>query len=125
MRLQSNQSNNEDEKKLAGTIRDIFKIKYHRNNLLILIFIWMASSFNIYMLNSYQKYLPGNIFDNVLFSASFDLPMCVVGGFVFHKLGIKVSLIIFFIGAVIGSILLIFLGDAHPHAVPYILMIAR
>lgn len=88
-------------------------------------YIWIASSFNIYLLNYTQKYLPGNIFKNVLYSSLADLPVCVVGGLVYHSLGIRIALSGSYLTAMIGSITLVLFSEANPDIVPVMITFAR
>jgi hypothetical protein len=51
-----------EEALLTGSLKDLIKIRRHFINLLVFIYAWIASSFNIYLLTYTLKYIPGNIF---------------------------------------------------------------
>ena len=95
---------------MKGTLKDLVKVKRNFHNLLLMIYIWIASSFGLYLITFQMKYLPGNIFINTLLSSSVDIPISIVGGLLYHKYGVRITLPIFFSISVTGSILLIFFG---------------
>ena len=70
----------QEEQQLTGSIRDLIKIKRHFYNVLILIYLWIASSFNIYLAQYIIKYLPGDFFVNATTTNSADLPIIILGG---------------------------------------------
>jgi hypothetical protein len=85
-----------EEQQLNGSLKDLVKIRRHFINLLILVYIWIASSFNMYLLTYNLKYIQGDFFRNNIVSASTDIPVCILGGVLYHKLGIKLTLFIAF-----------------------------
>jgi hypothetical protein len=46
-----------EEQQFTGSLKDLIKVRRHFINLLILIFAWIASSFNIYLVAYLLKYL--------------------------------------------------------------------
>lgn len=52
-------------------------------NLLILIFIWVASSFNFYLINFQMKYIKGDFFINNITSSLTEVPAYVLGGIIY------------------------------------------
>ena len=81
-------------------------IKIRRNlvNLSILIFLWVAASFNLYMISFYMKYVSNNIFVATLTSCLGDIPLSIGGGFLYHHLGPKYAMPIFLASAILGSL---------------------
>jgi hypothetical protein len=69
-----------------------------------LIFLWIAASFNLYMIGFYMKYVSNNIFVATLTSCLGDIPLSIGGGFLYHHLGPKYSMPIFLAVAIFGSI---------------------
>ena len=110
---------------MTGSLKDLIKIKRHFNNLLIFIYMWIASSFNIYLVTYAMKYIPGNIYHNSLVSAVTDLPLAIIGGIVYHKLGARFTLTAAFILAIVGSVSILIAGNSHPDLVPIMLSFAR
>ena len=49
--LKSPISRVKEEQELKGTLKDLIKIRRHLINLLLMVYIWIASSFNIYLIN--------------------------------------------------------------------------
>jgi Sugar (and other) transporter len=102
-----------EEAQLNGTLKDLVKIRRHFINLLIFIYIWIASSFNIYLLTYALKYIPGNIFKNSLMSGITDIPMAMLGGYIYHRLGVRVALCGAFFIALSGGILILLFSESH------------
>ena len=93
-----------DEHNLTGSLSDLIKIRRHLINLVILIFLWVAASFNLYMISFYMKYVSDNIFASTLTSCLGDIPLSIGGGFLYHHLGPKYAMPIFLSVAIFGSI---------------------
>ena len=110
---------------MKGTLKDILKVKRHFNNLLLMIYIWIASSFGMYLITFQMKYLPGNIFVNTLVSSSMDIPAAIVGGILYSKYGVRLTLPIFYIISVTGSISLIFFGGMSTVTDSILVMLTR
>lgn len=72
-----------------------------------------------------MKYIPGNIFKNLLTSALLDLPFALLGGLAFHTLGVKTALTTAFIVAICGSVLIALLSEDNPEFVHYMFSLAR
>ena len=117
--------NMREEQQLNGGLRDLFKVKRHFQNLLIMMVMWIASSFNMYLVTFTSKYIPGNIFQNIFESSLIDIPFGILGGVAYHKLGTRLSLVLAFTISLIGSISIVFLGDANPEYVPWMMSLAR
>jgi hypothetical protein len=73
----SSKYDNEDKKEEINVHR-VKSLRVHlmdrrlRKNLIILCGCWMASTFSYYMILFYMKYLPGNIFENTIYSSIAD-----------------------------------------------------
>jgi len=93
--------------------------------LLILIFAWIASSFNIYLVTYLLKYLDGDIFTNTMTTNAADIPIVVLGGVAYKFLGLRFSLFIAFVVAAAGSISLLLFSKAHPSVTPIMLLLAK
>lgn len=101
---------NAEEKQLTGSIKDLVKIRRHFINLLILLFAWIASSFDIYLLNYLLKYMPGDIFRNTMTTNAADIPIVILTGFAYQKFGTKWCLTSAFTFAALGGVTIIFLS---------------
>jgi hypothetical protein len=82
----------------------MFKIKRHLVNLIILFFLWTTASFNLNMISFYMKYVSRNLFLLTLTTSLGDIPLSMLGGFAYHKLGPRRSIPIFLAVALFGSI---------------------
>ncbi len=67
-------------------MKDLVKIRRHLINLLLMIYIWIASSFDMYLITFQMKYLPGSIYINTFVSSSVDIPISIVTGVLYAKL---------------------------------------
>ncbi len=93
-----------EERHLTGSLKDMIKIRRHFINLIILIYLWVAASFNLYMIGFYLKYVSSNLFVSTLIACLGDIPLSVAGGFTYHHLGPKRAMSIFLCVAIIGGI---------------------
>jgi len=93
-----------EEHQLTGSLSDMIKIRRHFVNLIILIYLWIAASFNLYMIGFYMKYVSDNLFVSTLISCLGDLPLSVAGGFTYHHLGPRKAMAIFLSVAIFGGI---------------------
>jgi hypothetical protein len=98
---------------LDGSLRDLFKIRRHMVNLMLMVYIWVASSFDLYLVNYSIKNLPGDFFMNQLISSCSDIFVAILGGYAYHKMGLRLVQSVFFTVSVIGGILILILGESH------------
>lgn len=99
-----------EEQEMKGTLKDLFKVKRHFKNLLLMIYIWIASSFGLYLVQFQMKYLPGSIYMNTILSAACDIPGSIIGGMLYKKFGVRFTLPIFYALSVAGSLCILFFG---------------
>lgn len=90
-----------------------------------MIYIWIASSFSMYLITYQMKYLPGNIFINTLVSSTFDIPISVASGVIYHHFGARVTFPIAYTMSVIGSVSLLIAGDKAGSLAPVMVLLAR
>ena len=98
---------------MTGSFKDIVRVRRHFINLIIMVAVWIASSFDYYLLNFQMKNIKGNIFLNTFSSSMSELPSIIISGIMYKKLGIKVTLVFWFSLSLAGGILLIIFGNAH------------
>jgi hypothetical protein len=110
---------------MKGTLSDLVKVKRNFNNLLCMIYIWIASSFGLYLITFQMKYLPGNIYVNTLVSSIVDIPISIIAGVVYYKYGVRVTLPIFYVISTFGAILLIMFGGLNDALDSILVMLAR
>jgi Na+/melibiose symporter-like transporter len=91
-------------------------------NLLILLFLWVVSAFDYYLINFQLKYIDGDIYTNTIVSSVSEVTAYLVSGALYEKIGTKISFIASFILAVVGSIFLITFGDAHKSLIPIMVL---
>lgn len=114
-----------DESQLTGSLGDLVKIRRHLINLCILVFMWMAASFNLYMIGFYMKYIPGSIFVSTLTACIGDIPLSIAGGFLYHHKGPRVAMPIFLTVAICGSVSLMTWVDYVKPMIPFVVLITR
>jgi hypothetical protein len=93
-----------EEHQLTGSLHDMIKIRRHLVNLIILIYLWVAASFNLYMIGFYMKYVGSNLFVSTLTASLGDIPLSVGGGFTYHHLGPRRAMPIFLGVAIVASV---------------------
>ena len=94
-------------------------------NLFIMIFIWIASSFSLSLLNYNTKNISGDFFLNNLTAGIFDIPITIVGGYLYHKFGLRPILFSFFLIAFLGHIAIVISSETNPTLVPIMLTFAK
>ena len=65
------------------------------------------------------------MFLNTLVSASSELPAIIIAGYLYDKIGIKITLIGCFTMALIGSISLLVLGNDNIDLIPIFILLAK
>jgi OCT family organic cation transporter-like MFS transporter 4/5 len=82
-------------------------------NLLVMVFLWTASSFDYYMINFQLKYIRGDIFINTGASSFSEVFAYFLGGAILVPLGIKRSFIICFLIGAAGAFCLLFINSEN------------
>jgi hypothetical protein len=114
-----------EERRLDGSLKDLIRIRRHFINLLLMVYIWIASSFSVYLVNYNIKNLPGDFFMNNLVSGLTDIPVAILGGYFYHKFGLKITLVFFFCCALIGGLCIAIFGESYEGLMPYMLAFAK
>ena len=90
--------------------------------MLVLLFLWVVSAFDYYLINFQLKYIDGDIYTNTIVSSVSEVTAYLVTGALYERIGPKISFIASFIIAIIGSIFLITLGDRYPLFLPVMVL---
>lgn len=85
--------------------------KPRKVNLIVMAYMWGACSFSYYMIVFKLKYLPGDIFENSLASGLSEFISLTSAGFLYTRLGIKMSFVVLFGLAILGGTLILTLGE--------------
>ena len=93
------------------TMDDLLSDKVYRINLVIMVLAWSASSFNFFIIGFYIKYIPGNIFNNVISTSIADAVSASAVGVIVQHWGAKKTMLASFGCAALGGILLIMAGE--------------
>lgn len=81
--------------------------KVYLVNLILLNLAWSAAYFTYYMIGLYVKYIPGDIFTNIIITSISEASACLISGFVANRIGTKSTLLLsFLIGGTFGSALI-------------------
>ena len=110
---------------MTGALKDLIKIRRHMINLGILLYMWMASSFNSYLISFELKYLHGDIFHNSMVSFCSEVPFVLMGGYIYHKFGIRVVFTGAFLIALVGGLSLLFASEDYPDLATIMVTFAR
>ena len=76
-------------------------------NLVIIVYLYSAASFNYYLINFAVKYLPGSIFENMIVTSLSEVIAAIATGFFVNKLGPKLSFTVIFAISTIASFMLL------------------
>jgi len=114
-----------EEQKMTGGIKDLIRVRRHFINLIIMVSVWIASSFDFYLLNFQMKNIKGNIFLNTFTSSLSELPAIIISGFMYKKIGMKITLISWFSIALTGGLCLLILGNANENLIPIFVLFAK
>lgn len=87
--------------------------------------MWMAASFNLYMIGFYMKYIPGSIFVSTLTACLGDIPLSIAGGFLYHHKGPRIAMPIFLTVAICGSISIMTWSHHAEFMIPVLVLITR
>jgi hypothetical protein len=88
-------------------------------------YMWGACSFSYYMIVFKLKYLPGDIFENSLASGLSEFISLTSAGFLYTRLGIKMSFVVLFGLAVLGGTLILTLGEHDLTMMPIFVTVAK
>jgi hypothetical protein len=113
-----------EEQQLDGGLKDLIKIRKHLINLSLMAYMWVASSFDYYLINFQLKYIKGDFFINTITTSLCEVPAVIISGIAYQKLGIKFTLFTCFCISVLGGILLIIFSD-NIEAIPFMILAAR
>jgi Na+/melibiose symporter-like transporter len=90
---------------------------------MLLLFLWVASAFNYYLINFQLKYINGDIYTNTIVSSVSEVTAYLISGALYEKIGTRVSFIGSFLIAIVGSIFLItFDGEKYKAFVPIMVL---
>ncbi|TNV73193.1 hypothetical protein FGO68_gene463 [Halteria grandinella] len=116
---------NAEERQLTGSLKDLIAIRRHFINLCILLFAWIGSSFDYYLVSIIIKYLPGDVFVNAIVTNSADIPIAILAGVLYQFFGLKKSLFGAFILAALGGLSLVIFSATLPGIVPVMVLFAK
>jgi hypothetical protein len=77
-------------------------------NFLVMNLAWSTASFNYYMLNYYLKYVPGDIYTNIIVASVSDMFASLISGLISNFIGTKKTIIFSFFMAFVFGLPLIF-----------------
>jgi hypothetical protein len=63
-------------------------------NIIVMNVAWSSAFFTYYMVGFYVKYIPGDVFQNVIFSSISEALACFATGFVADYFGTKPTLLL-------------------------------
>ena len=89
------------------TIAELMQDRIYRANLIIIVISWSASSFCFYILGFYIKYIPGDIFINIIVTCVADALSSIGAGVIAQSIGTQRTLFGAYALAAIGGVLLI------------------
>lgn len=86
--------------------------------MICLLFLWIVAAFDYFLINFQLKYIEGDIYTNTIVSSVSEVIAYLTSGALYERIGTKISFVGSFIIAIIGSLLLITLGDSNKTLIP-------
>lgn len=93
------------------SIFELIKDRTYLVNLFIMVLAWSASSFCFYILGFYIKYIPGDVFFNIIVTCVADAVSSITAGFIAGSLGTQKTLLGSFFMAGLSGFGLIFFTE--------------
>ena len=87
-------------------LADLWRDSIYRVNLIIMILSWSASSFCFYIIGFYIKYIPGDIFVNMITTCIADVISSIVAGVIAQYIGTQRTLFGSFAISALGGVCL-------------------
>lgn len=94
-------------------------------NLIVMNIAWSAAFFSYYMLGFYVKYIPGDVFTNVVLSSVAEGSACCLAGLIANMIGTKITLLCAFMTAGTFGMALIFIPAESTTLITVCLIIAK
>jgi hypothetical protein len=111
-----------DVDKVDGSIKNLIKDRTMLVNLVVVLFLWVASAFDYYLINFQLKYIDGDIYVNTVVSSVSEVTAYIVSGAVYDKIGPKISFVTSFVIGIIGSLFYITLSSSYKSMVPFMVL---
>lgn len=106
------------------TIAELCQDKIYRANLYIMVIAWSSASFCFYILGFYIKYIPGDIFINIIITCVADAISSIGAGMIAQYIGTQRTLFGSYALAAIGGVLLI-LFDQNEVLIMVLMMVTK
>jgi len=106
-------------------LKNLLKNKIYLVNLLSLNLAWSAASFTYYMVGFYIKYIPGDIYTNVIVAGIAEALITLQSGFTANKIGTKLTLVLSFAMGGIFGILLIFIPEQNVYLIMLCVLLTK
>jgi hypothetical protein len=90
------------------TMQDLWADVIYRTNLIVIVLAWVASSFCFFIIGFYIKYIPGDIFSNMIACAVADCASSLAAGMIAQYYGTKNTLTFSFGLAAFGGVALMY-----------------
>lgn len=103
-------------------MKELFRNKRHLANVLVLLFLWIAASFDYFLINFQMKYIDGDIYVNTIVSSVSEVIAYLISGALYSTLGPKISFIGSFSIAIVGSVFYVIFGEAHKTLIPVMIL---
>ena len=87
-----------------------------------MLFLWIVSAFDFFLINFQLKYIKGDIYVNTIVSSVSEVSAYLISGILYQHLGTRLSFVASFTIAIIGSILYIIFGDTYPYLIPFMVL---
>lgn len=109
----------------SNSFREYLRVCSNLTNLMMFVYLFSAASFNFYVINFFLKYIPGNVYVNVIVASVANSISCYVAGSLVVKMGSQNGMCLTFGLCFSASILLLTAESADfVSLIPFLVLIA-
>lgn len=106
------------------SFRNLLRKRVYLVNLLALNVVWASVSFTHYMIAYYVKYIPGDLYSNIIASAVSECLAYVLSGFLIMNLGTQKAFVMSFVSGIVFALpLLVIDSNSEAQSNPYIITV--
>jgi len=99
--------------------------KTSRNNLFIMVMIWICTSIAYYVTNFVTKYLEGNLFVNTAVLGLSECASLLLAGYLVTKFGLKNALYFSYLIGFVGGLLIILFEESLTFLMPLFIILTK
>ena len=103
-----NQNSQRLEQEKKGTLGELCRHKTIVRNLLLMVVLWMSTTFSAYIIYFYVKYIPGSVFLNTSMSSVAEPIAYLICALILFRIPLKRAMLLFYTMSLLFAILLFY-----------------